>query len=58
MCGRYVIAKATSDLMPDLLGGLGPLPDDFNVAPTTTVPVVRTRHGERELAQARWGLTP
>jgi putative SOS response-associated peptidase YedK len=58
MCGRYVIAKATSDLMPDLLAGLGTLPDDFNVAPTTTVPVVRTRHGERELAQARWGLTP
>jgi len=58
MCGRYVIARATSELLPDLLDGLGPLPDDFNVAPTTVVPVVRERHGARELAGVRWGLVP
>lgn len=58
MCGRYVIARATSDLLPSLLDGLGPLPDDFNVAPTTLVPVVRERHGRRELPLVRWGLVP
>jgi len=58
MCGRYVVSRATSELLPDLLAGLPDLPDDFNVAPTTAVPVVRQRHGERELPRARWGLTP
>ncbi|WP_423921111.1 SOS response-associated peptidase [Frigoribacterium sp. 2-23] len=58
MCGRYVIAKATSDLLPSLLDGLPPLRDDYNVAPTTAVPVVRERHDGRELVEARWGLTP
>lgn len=58
MCGRYVVARATSDLLPSLLDGLGPLPDDFNVAPTTVVPVVRERHGERQLPGARWGFVP
>jgi putative SOS response-associated peptidase YedK len=58
MCGRYVVTRAVNDLLPDLLGGLGGLPDDYNVAPTALVPVVRERGGERRLADVRWGFLP
>jgi putative SOS response-associated peptidase YedK len=58
VCGRYVVTKAVNDLLPDLLGGFGPLADDYNVAPTALVPVVRERHGERALADVRWGFLP
>ncbi|MGT2425224.1 SOS response-associated peptidase [Amnibacterium kyonggiense] len=58
MCGRYVVTKAVTDLLPDLLGGLDGLPDDYNVAPTALVPVVRARHGERVLAEVKWGFLP
>ena len=58
MCGRYVVTKAVSDLLPDLLGGLGGLQDDWNVAPTALVPVVRERGGERALRRVRWGFLP
>ena len=58
MCGRYVVTKAVSDLLPDLLAGSGGLPDDYNVAPTALVPVVRERHDERTLAQVSWGFLP
>jgi putative SOS response-associated peptidase YedK len=58
MCGRFVVARATSDLLPSLLEGFPELADNFNVAPTTPVPAVRERHGERELAAPRWGFVP
>jgi putative SOS response-associated peptidase YedK len=58
MCGRYVVTKAVNDLLPDLLGGLGDLPDDYNVAPTALVPVVRERHDERRMAEVHWGFLP
>jgi putative SOS response-associated peptidase YedK len=58
MCGRYVVTKAVNDLLPDLLGGFAPLPDDYNVAPTALVPVVRARHGERALPEVHWGFLP
>ncbi|ROQ37150.1 putative SOS response-associated peptidase YedK [Frondihabitans sp. PhB188] len=64
MCGRFVVARATSDLLPDLLSGLslpstGPdLVESYNVAPTDPVAAVRLRHGERELATPRWGFVP
>jgi putative SOS response-associated peptidase YedK len=58
MCGRYVVTRAVSDLLPDLMGGLGPLPDDFNVAPTALVPVVRERGGARSLPEVQWGFLP
>lgn len=58
MCGRYVVTKAVRDLLPDLLGDAAPLPDDYNVAPTALVPVVRERHGERRLPAVRWGFLP
>lgn len=66
MCGRYVIARATGDLARalDL-----EIPDDvevresYNVAPTTTVPVVVERElddgaASKELHTAHWGLIP
>src|SRR5206468_7424915 len=58
MCGRYVVTKAVNDLLPDLLGGFDPLPDDFNVAPTALVPVVRERGGERRMPEVQWGFLP
>ena len=58
MCGRYVVTKAVTDLLPELLGGLGGLPDDYNVAPTALVPVVRDRHGARMLPEVKWGFLP
>ena len=61
MCGRYVVTKAVADLLPDLLAGSGDgdlLGDDYNVAPTALVPVVRTRHGERDLQRVEWGFLP
>ncbi len=56
MCGRYVVTKTVTDLLPDLLGDFGPLPDDYNVAPTDEVPIVRARLGERQLVPASWGF--
>ncbi len=58
MCGRYVVTKAVTDLLPDLLGGLGGLPEDYNVAPTALVPVVRDRAGDRGMPSVRWGFLP
>ncbi len=64
MCGRFVVARATSDLLPELLEAVPALADapalaaNYNVAPTNPVAAVRDRHGERELAQPRWGFVP
>lgn len=58
MCGRYVVTKATSTLLADLMDGLPELPDDHNVAPTDDIPAIRLRHGERELTRMHWGLIP
>jgi len=65
MCGRYYrrsdkqrIAEAyrLGDIPFDLV-----LPDwDFNIAPTTFQPVIRSAKetGHRELVLMRWGLVP
>lgn len=71
MCGRFVIARAAGDLMADVDArpgepfrgeDLDELRADWNVAPTTEIPVVleRVEDGEvlRELHVARWGLVP
>ncbi len=58
MCGRYVVTRAVNDLLPELLDGAAPLPDDFNVAPTTDVRVVRVRSGERQVPAVHWGFLP
>ncbi|MBT2523222.1 SOS response-associated peptidase [Arthrobacter sp. ISL-28] len=65
MCGRYVMAKPSSDLLSHFgaeeVEGHMP-PPSFNVAPTRDVPIV-TEHLaedtlERRLVIARWGLVP
>ena len=71
MCGRYVIARAAGDLMADVDAAPGEhfqgedldeLRANWNVAPTTEVPIVLERldGGQvlRELHVARWGLVP
>ncbi len=64
MCGRYYRRSDKQRIAGAF--HLGKLPDDFvlpsdyNVAPTTFQPVIRTNKetGERELEMARWGLVP
>ena len=60
MCGRYVIARATADLAATYGAAV---PDgvevrrSWNVAPTSTVPIIRAvdKEDRRELNTARWG---
>jgi len=65
MCGRYVMSKATGDLLShfeakEVEGS--PPPPSWNVAPTQNVPIVAERLDEesieRHLLIARWGLVP
>ncbi|ALD14387.1 SOS response-associated peptidase (plasmid) [Clavibacter capsici] len=58
MCGRFVVTRASGDLLPDLLDGFDPLRDDFNVAPTRDVALVREREGERSVPAVHWGYVP
>jgi putative SOS response-associated peptidase YedK len=60
MCGRYELHSNPAAIA--LLFGLGRTTDfkpRYNIAPMTDVPIVRVNaHGERELAQVRWGFVP
>lgn len=65
MCGRFVVARATADLVSafsvdEVVGD--DLPPSWNVAPTQKVRIVtgRGEDGEpsRRLETARWGLVP
>src|SRR4051794_7088316 len=73
MCGRYAASRSPDDLAIEFEAvraeGQGPLPADYNVAPTKDVYVVRhkkerdaegalTGGGHRELRAVRWGLVP
>jgi len=64
MCGRYLRRSDKQRIAETfhLAKGLAHLvlpPWDYNVAPTTFQPVIRTdRDGERELTLMRWGLIP
>ncbi|WP_256884063.1 SOS response-associated peptidase [Arthrobacter sp. STN4] len=66
MCGRYVVARATADLvsMFDVQEAAENLPGPaWNIKPTTRVPVVlESAKGDkkavRRLEPARWSLTP
>ena len=59
MCGRYVSPdEASIEREFNLVRTEWKFPDNFNVAPTQTVPVVRMRAGEREGRLLRWGLIP
>ena len=68
MCGRYVMARSTGDLVAafDVDETLDrDLEPSYNVAPTDEVPLVMERRASddggapsRELVTARWGLVP
>lgn len=71
MCGRYVMALRAGDL-GDVLDAEVPEPErlrvSYNIAPTSTVPILVERYDEdtaeehrglrREVHPARWGLLP
>jgi putative SOS response-associated peptidase YedK len=65
MCGRYLRRSDKQRIAEafDVAKGLADLvlpPWDYNVAPTSFQPVIRSERdtGERELALMRWGLVP
>jgi putative SOS response-associated peptidase YedK len=65
MCGRYVMSRATGDLLAyfDARKVEGsPPPPSWNVAPTDDVPIITERPEqdsfERRVLIARWGLVP
>ncbi len=67
MCGRYVVARTLGGELPELLSSLPGWPaqyENFNIAPTTDVPIVvedvETTTGEviRHADLAYWGLVP
>lgn len=62
MCGRYVSPDQAAIERAWHLGGRNnnPFTCNFNVAPTTQVPVLRrdSESGDLELTAARWGLIP
>ncbi len=65
MCGRYVRRSAKQKIAEwfHVDGDLAnlPMPDaDYNIAPTTSQPIIRQSRetGEREMVLARWGLIP
>ncbi|MCC3265224.1 SOS response-associated peptidase [Arthrobacter gengyunqii] len=70
MCGRYVMAKTTADLVAEAEAEAGAnleLRSSWNVAPTSNVPVVLerfvagpqgSRRRVRQVHVARWGLVP
>ncbi|PRY70602.1 putative SOS response-associated peptidase YedK [Glaciihabitans tibetensis] len=55
MCGRFVVNEGAVRLL-GLFEGADATADDYNVAPTMPVRIVRQRHGEREFVPARWGM--
>ena len=61
MCGRYVLNAAVEELIKKY----GAVPDgmfraepNYNVAPSSMMPIVRDGDGQRSLSQSRWGLIP
>jgi putative SOS response-associated peptidase YedK len=65
MCGRYARRGSKQKIAEwfHVKGDLGelPMPDaDYNIAPSTSQPIIRQSRetGERELILARWGLVP
>lgn len=66
MCGRYVMARSTGDLVASFNvdeSFEGEIAPSYNIAPTDEVPLVIERHAgsaeqTRQLATARWGLVP
>lgn len=58
MCGRFATLKASSELLPDLLGHPAEIKPHFNVAPTRQVATVREWEGERVMPLVHRGYVP
>lgn len=61
MCGRYVTISSPEELSERFeveRVAVEDLEERYNVAPTTQVPVVLDRDGERTLDTMRWGFVP
>ncbi len=58
MCGRYVDGPMTRDYWSELRGFLDTLGLRYNVAPTSTVGILRWGTNGREPAAVKWGLIP
>lgn len=59
MCGRFII-KSDPEAIRLLLGyeEQPNFPPRYNIAPTQPIPLVRSEHGIRHFALARWGFIP
>jgi putative SOS response-associated peptidase YedK len=61
MCGRFTLRQPVKDIVAAFSIKRPPewqLAIRYNVAPSQTIPVVRSESGERELVQMSWGLIP
>ena len=61
MCGRAKLPDDVSEIKLDLKidwDEIGEYRPRWNAAPTSNLPVVISRHGERVLTLMRWGLVP
>ncbi len=59
MCGRYVSPDERAiEREFNIVHAEWQFPPSFNVAPTQSVPIVRTDEGTRRGALMRWGLIP
>ncbi len=61
MCGRVKLPEdvsLTKEILRIQWDRLGDYRPRYNVAPTTQIPVVTSRAGERTLEWMRWGLVP
>ena len=58
MCGRFTQRYTWSEVHAFLsvIGAAKNLQPRYNIAPTTTIDVVRLTEGGRELVSMRWGL--
>jgi len=59
VCGRYSVVPNPG--MSVFLGELGvsaSIPEQYNIAPTESVPIIYEQDGQRECHLARWWLTP
>lgn len=61
MCGRAKLPDDVSEIKLDLqidFDEIGAYQPQWNAAPTTKLPVVVARNGQRTLTAMRWGLVP
>lgn len=59
MCGRFTIGnQAAIEREFSIIQPLWTFQASYNVAPTHSIPVVRTQDGRRTGVMMRWGLIP